>query len=188
MRHVKVRSTSCAATERRAWLRRAASLALAPVIARAAPPDVFARIADRPPAPDFALEDTERKPWRLSALRGQVVVVNFWATWCPPCRRELPSLEALHRAVADKGVVVLGIDAGEPWDAVNGYLIDLKPALTFPILTDERGEVMRAWQVKGLPTTFVIDRQGRFALRALGGRDFSRADAIADVTQLASER
>lgn len=175
-------------TERRAFLRRAALLALAPAAASAVPPDIFALVADRQPAPEFALEDTERKLWRLSSLRGQILVVNFWATWCPPCRRELPSLEALHRKVAAKDVVVLGIDAGETWDAVNGYMMELKPAITFPILTDDRGEVMRAWQVKALPTTFVIDRQGRFALRALGARDFSLTDAINDVTKLASER
>ncbi len=175
-------------SERRAFLRCAGLLALAPATVRAAPPDVFAVVADRQPAPEFALEDTERKPWRLSDLRGQVLVVNFWATWCPPCRRELPSLEALHRKVKARDVIVLGIDAGETWDAVNGFLMEMKPAITFPILTDDRGEVMRAWQVKALPTTFVIDRQGRFALRALGARDFSLADAINDVTKLASER
>jgi len=114
-------------------------------------------------------------------------VVNFWATWCPPCRRELPSLEGLYRAVGPKGVIVLGVNAGESWDTVAGFTAGLEPGLTFPILMDEKGATMRAWQVKALPATYVIDRGGRIVLRALGGRDFNRPDAIEDVSKLARE-
>ena len=77
------------------------------------PPDVFARVYEHAPAPDFSLEDVDRKVWRLSTLRGRVVIVNFWATWCPPCKRELPSLQSMFKAVADKKVEILGINAGK---------------------------------------------------------------------------
>jgi len=177
-----------AVTERRTFLIAAAGLALSRAgVTRAINPDVFSRVADRPPAPDFSLEDVDRKLWRLSSLSGRVVVVNFWATWCPPCRRELPSLEGLYRAVGAKGVLVLGVNAGESWDTVAAFTAGLEPGLTFPILMDEKGTVMRAWEVKALPATYVVDRGGRIVLRALGGRDFSRPDAIEDVSRLARE-
>ncbi len=186
---MKRRSNGSAVTDRRAFLRSAAGLLLFPATgAGAAPPDVFAHVSERPAAPDFALEDFERKLWRLSALRGRVVVVNFWASWCPPCRTELPSLETLHRTTAKMGVVVLGVNAGEPWDTVAAFALGLSPGLTFPILTDEKGSVMRDWNVKALPATYVVDPNGIIVLRALGGRDFSRRDAIEDVTRLARPR
>jgi len=175
-------------TERRALLLAAAGLALLGAgPARPGDPDVFSHVADRPRAPDFSLEDVDRKVWQLSGLNGRVAVVNFWATWCPPCRRELPSLESLYRAVGSKGVIVLGVNAGEPWDTVAAFTAGLEPGLTFPILMDEKGAMMRAWQVKALPATYVVNRSGRIALRALGGRDFSRPDAIEDVLRLAQE-
>jgi thiol-disulfide isomerase/thioredoxin len=185
---MRLRSSGSAAIDRRTFLLGTAGLILLPACgARAAQPDVFALVAQRFPAPDFSLEDADRKVWRLSALSGRVVVVNFWASWCPPCRRELPSLEDLYRATAPKGVLVLAVNAGETWDTVAAFTAGLEPALTFPILTDETANVMRIWQVKALPATYVVDRAGRIALRALGGRDFSRPDAIEDVTKLARE-
>lgn len=185
---MRLRSNRSAAIDRRTFFLGAAGLVLLSVRgARAAQPDVFASIAQRLPAADFALLDADRKEWRLSALRGRVVVVNFWASWCPPCRRELPSLESMYRTTASKGVVVLGVNAGETWDTVAAFTAGLEPALSFPILMDEQGSAMRAWQVKALPATYVVDRGGRVVLRALGGRDFSRPDAIEDVTKLAGQ-
>ncbi len=183
---MNLRSTGFDVIDRRAFIRGAAGLLLLPAsLSGAAQPDVFARVSERLPAPDFALEDAEHRLWRLSALRGRVVVVNFWATWCPPCRHELPSLESLHRATASRGAVVLGVNAGESWETVAGYVLGLGPALTFPILMDEKGSALRDWKVKALPATYVLDSEGNIVLRALGGRDFSRPDAIEDVTKLA---
>jgi peroxiredoxin len=185
---MRLRSNGSAAIDRRAFLLGAAGLVLFPAIgARAAQPDVFARVAQRPPAPDFSLEDADRKVWQLSSLSGRVVVVNFWASWCPPCKRELPSLDILYRTTAPNGVLVLGVNAGETWETVAAFTAGLESVLSFPILADEKGSVMRTWQVKALPATYVVDRAGRIVLRALGGRDFSRPDAIDDVTKLARE-
>ncbi len=182
---MKRQSVKFAVNKRRALIFAAAGLALLREgAAGAASPDVFSYVPDRPVAPDFSLEDADRRSWRLSALTGHVVVVNFWASWCPPCRRELPSLENLYRIAGPKGVVVLGINAGETWDTVAAFTVGLEPALTFPILLDEKGDVLKTWQVKGLPVTYVVDRSGRIVLRALGGRDFSRPDAIQDVSKL----
>jgi peroxiredoxin len=178
-----------AALDRRRFLRGIAGLGLlfSPAL-KAQAADVFVRVANPPRAADFALDDIDGRTWRLSALGRKVVVVNFWATWCPPCRRELPSLQVLHRESAAQGVAVLGINAGETWDQIAAFTSDFKPAITFPLLIDKSGSVMRDWQVKALPTTYVVNRAGRIVLRALGGRDFSRRDALADIAALAKER
>lgn len=180
-------SKNFVATDRRALLLGAMGLSLLGAHgASAAQADVFSRVGTPTQAPDFSLEDADRKLWRLSALRDRVVVVNFWASWCPPCRKEMASLDSLYRTVAPKGALVLGINAGEPWEAVAAFSAAFDPALRFPLLIDEKGGVMRDWQVNALPSTYVIDRRGRIVLRALGGRDFSRPDAIEDITKLAA--
>lgn len=182
---MKNTSAASAAADRRKFLRGVAGLALLAPGLQAQAADVFTRVGEPVQPPEFALEDSDGKTWRSSALKGKVVVVNFWATWCPPCRRELPSLEVMYKAVAPKGVAVIGINAGESWDKVVAFAADFKPPLTFPLLLDKTGSVLRDWQVKVLPTTYVLGRDGRIVLRAVGGRDFSQADALRDVAALA---
>jgi thiol-disulfide isomerase/thioredoxin len=139
------------------------------------------------PAPDFTLEDMDGEPHTLSALRGKVVVVNFWASWCGPCREELPSLDALYRAYKDRGLVVLGINEWESPDHVFSYLGSLPVEPSFPILFDRDTAVAERYGVKGLPTTFVVDRQGRLVYRAIGGRDFAHPKIRALVERLLGE-
>nr|MCU0766819.1 TlpA family protein disulfide reductase [Gammaproteobacteria bacterium] len=129
-------------------------------------------LRDLPPAPALELPDEEgTKTWRLSELRGKVVLVNFWATWCPPCRKELPSMERLWRQFKDEGLVVLGVNVGETGDEVFAFSKGLETPLTFPLLLDEESAVAQSWPVKGLPTTFLIDKQGRMAFGVIGGRE-----------------
>lgn len=161
-----------------------AGLALLPPAVASHAADVFVRVASPAQPPEFSLEDSDGRTWRSSTLRGKVVVVNFWASWCPPCRHELPSLESLYKTVGPEGVAVLGVNAGETWDKVVAFAADFKPALTFPLLLDKNGNVMRQWQVRALPMTYVLDRDGRTVLRALGGRDFSQPDALQDIRAL----
>lgn len=175
-------------TSRRKFLRVVSALAFFSETARLEAADVFAHVGRVRQAPDFSLQDGSRKAWQMSSLVGSVVVVNFWATWCPPCRRELPSLEALHRQLHPKGVVVLAVNAEETHEKIQAFTAALDSAITFPLLMDEQGAVMREWGVQALPTTFVVDRRGRVVLHALGGRDFTQPDAIADVTALANEK
>jgi peroxiredoxin len=131
------------------------------------------------------LPDEEgRKTWRLSELRGKVVLVNFWATWCPPCRRELPSMERLWRQFRDAGLVVLGVNVGESSDVVYAFSNGLDEPLTFPLLLDEDSSVARSWPVKGLPTSYLVDKRGRIAFGVIGGREFDSPAVVQQVRQL----
>jgi peroxiredoxin len=138
-----------------------------------------------PKAPSLVLPDEEgNKTWRLSDLRGKVVLVNFWATWCPPCRKELPSMERLWRQFKDEGLVVLGVNVGETGDEVFAFSKGLETPLTFPLLLDEDSAVAQSWPVKGLPTTFLIDKQGRMAFGVIGGREFDSPAIVRQVREL----
>jgi thiol-disulfide isomerase/thioredoxin len=123
-------------------------------------------------APPLKLIALDKESVDLAALRGQVVVVNFWATWCRPCRREMPSLERLYQTVGDKGVKVLAVDVGEDPETVTPFLESMDPRPSFPILFDTDSNAVTAWRIKGMPTTFVVDPQGRVAYMAVGAREF----------------
>jgi len=135
-------------------------------------------IAEPNPAPVLRLADLDGKAHDLADLKGKLVVVNFWATWCPPCRREMPSLERLNQQLKARGLTVLAVNVGEDADTVFSFTGQLEPAPAFPILLDHDSQAMQRWKVKGLPTTFVIDPQGRLINRAVGGRDFDNPAMI----------
>ena len=109
-------------------------------------------------APDFILKDLDGNSVRLSDLRGKVVFINFWATWCPPCRAEMPEIEAVHQEYKDKGVVVLGVDISEPASTVRQYI--QKGGFSWTIVLDSTGEVARNYQIAAIPTSFFIDGEG----------------------------
>lgn len=109
------------------------------------------------PAPDFQLVDTAGNPFALSELRGTPVVLNFWATWCPPCRAEMPELEAANVRLAGQ-VAVIGVNQGEAEAEVAAFAGSLGVSFRMPL--DERMDVSRAYAVRSLPTTFFIDRSG----------------------------
>jgi peroxiredoxin len=127
-------------------------------------------------APDFTLDDMDGESHSLGDYRGKVVMVNFWATWCPPCRRELPSMEALYRAFRDDAFTVLAINQWESPDHVFAYMGQLEVFPAFPILFDRDSAVSQTFGVKGLPTTVLIDKRGRVVYRAVGGRDFNHPE------------
>jgi peroxiredoxin len=116
------------------------------------------------------LQDTVGKVHRLSDYRGRPVLINFWATWCPPCRDEIPSMNRAWGKIAKENVAMLAINVGEDADTIFVFTADY-PA-DFPILLDTDGEVIGQWPVKGLPTTYIVDPEGRIAYRAIGGREW----------------
>lgn len=110
-------------------------------------------------APLFRLTTLDGVAMDLADTQGDVVLVNFWATWCPPCRAEMPVIEAAYQAHKDKGFRVLALDVREAQDEVAAYAQEL--GLSFPILLDQSGDVALAYRVQNLPRSFLIDRQGR---------------------------
>ena len=136
----------------------------------------FARIDPPRSVPDFTLPDMDGEPHSLQDYRGKVVLINFWATWCPPCRREMPALEALYTKLADLPFAVLAVNQWEDADHVFAYMGDLNVIPSFPILFDPESRVSADFGVKGLPTSFLLDKQGRVVFRAVGGRAFDHPD------------
>jgi cytochrome c biogenesis protein CcmG/thiol:disulfide interchange protein DsbE len=116
-------------------------------------------------APALELHDLDGNPRALSDYLGQVVLVNMWATWCPPCIAELPTLESFYHDYADGGFVIIGIDDGEELGTVKEYALS---GLTFPIWADPTYLSEGAFMTINLPSSFVIDRQGRVRLQWVG--------------------
>lgn len=123
------------------------------------------------PAVDFRLPDLLGKPVRVSEYRGQVILLNLWATWCPPCRVEMPTMEAAYRRYRDRGFVVLAVsvDTG-PASEVAAFVRGL--ALSFPVLLDPEGATIRSYRAPGLPLTVLIDRRGVVMRRVPGALDW----------------
>jgi len=123
------------------------------------------------PAPDFTLPTLSGAPIRLSELRGKVVLLNFWATWCVPCRLEMPALETLYQRHKDAGLAVLTINLETLSTAgVEAFVQEVR--VTFPVALDPSWSIARAYRVLGLPTTYLIDRAGNVVVREVGERDW----------------
>ena len=110
------------------------------------------------PAPDFTLSDLNGQSVTLSQLRGSVVVVDFWATWCGPCKEELPHLQALYARYKSRGLIVLALDVGESANTARSYVSSKN--YTFTVLLDSKSTVVQQYGVRGIPATFIVDTQG----------------------------
>ncbi|MFN0073294.1 MAG: TlpA family protein disulfide reductase [Chloroflexota bacterium] len=109
-------------------------------------------------APDFSLVTLDDRTLSLAELRGKVVVLNFWATWCTPCRAEMPALEQVYQSYRERGLVIVGIDVQEPADKVRAFLPEV--GVTFPIVLDSDSRLALRYRATGLPATFIVDRAG----------------------------
>ena len=141
-------------------------------------------IKNTKPVPDLRLMNMDDETVDIKDLKGKVVVINFWATWCPPCRREMGSLERLHLATKDKNIVIVAVNIGEDMDTVFSFMGTIDPAPTFSILFDPDAISMKQWNVRGLPTTFIIHSNGTIAYQAVGGREFDHPDIQQLITSL----
>lgn len=137
------------------------------------------------PAPDFdlpILDDSKRV--RLSDYRGKVVFLNFWATWCKPCKEEMPSMEVLYKHFEKEGLVVLAvsIDRVTTKKDIPPFVTSL--GLTFPILIDSWGQTDKRYKLMGVPETYIIDQQGILREKVIGPRDWTRLDSLQVLTGL----
>lgn len=135
--------------------------------------------------PQFAGRTVDARHLSLTELRGRVVVVNFWASWCLECRSEMPVLERLHREFASRGLTVVGINAREDRETVGRHATEAK--LTFPLVLDPGGRNSDLYGVIGIPTTFLIGRDGRAVALAVGPRDWSGRQARVLIEALLAE-
>ena len=138
-------------------------------------------------ASDFELMDMDEENKKLSDYRGKVVLLNFWATWCPPCIREMPSMERLHQQINAEDFEVIAVNQMEDADEVFAFTGQLEIDPTFEILFDTTSEVSRAYAVRGLPTTYLIDKQGKIRYRAVGGREFNHPEVVRIIKKLINE-
>ena len=159
----------------------AAFLVLLPVMTQAAAQGLTA-VPARPLAPEFELRDPDGNIHRLSDYRGRVAIVNFWATWCPPCRAEMPSMERAWKQIESEGILMIGINVGEDLETVNAFTEEYP--VTFPLLLDEDAKTSIEWPVRGMPTTFVVDTEGRIVYRAVGEREWDDPDLLDAVRNL----
>lgn len=121
-------------------------------------------------APGYELLDMDGVKHTLDELKGKPVILNFWATWCPPCRAELPSMNRAWAKLKDDGIAMVAINVGEDEDTIFSFMADYP--IDFTVLLDASGDIINRWPVKGLPTTYVIDAQGRVVYQAIGGREW----------------
>jgi thiol-disulfide isomerase/thioredoxin len=161
-------------------------LAAASVVQAAALATSFKPVSEPMSAPHLPLADLQGETVAVADFAGKVVVLNFWATWCPPCREEMPSLQRLHETADGEDIVVLAANVGEQADTVRGFAESLDPRPTFPLLVGTPFEKLGEWKVRGLPTTVVIARDGSLAYRAEGGLAFDHPDVMQQLQDLAA--
>lgn len=132
--------------------------------------------AGQPLAADFTLRDLDGKLHKLSDYRGKVVFLNFWATWCPPCREEIPSMERLNEVLGGKDFVMLAINTDENVKDLEAFVKE--DPHNFTVLSDADGKIQQLYKVFKFPETFILDRQGHIVEHIVGARDWSSTSAL----------
>jgi thiol-disulfide isomerase/thioredoxin len=158
-----------------------AGATLAGNVVAAASWKAFSSAGGQPPAP-LALQDLTGKPVDLAQLKGDVVLVNFWATWCEPCRDEMPALDRLQRALGARHFRVLGVNVGEGEARIRQFLE--RTPVAFPILRDSGMETMKAWRVRVLPASFLVDKNGMLRYQLVGETNWEDAAQQAPIMEL----
>lgn len=137
------------------------------------------------PAPKLALATLDGGRIQLDQLLGQVVLVNFWAVWCPPCRKEMPSMDRLAKHMRGQPFTILAVNAGESPEEIRAFLKQVP--VDFPILLDSEGALLKPWQVFAFPTSYVLDKQGRMRLGLFGSIEWDAPETVAKLQALLDE-
>jgi peroxiredoxin len=120
--------------------------------------------------PDFSLQDMAGDTHNLARYTGKPVIVNFWASWCPSCRKEMPSMNRAWEKIKHEGIDMIAINVGEDRETVESFTQAIP--VDFPVLLDKDSKTAEAWPVRGLPMTFVLDPDGKLVFRAIGSREW----------------
>jgi thiol-disulfide isomerase/thioredoxin len=145
------------------------------------------KVQGAPPLIDFTLPNLAGTSLTLSSLKGKVVLLNFWATWCPPCRQEMPGFDKLYQSLrSDPDFVLLAVDSLEDAKTVRSFL-DKNP-YHFPVVLDTQGTATQTYSVRAYPTTYLIDRQGRVIGGIVGAREWDTPVTLADIRKLLALR
>jgi len=139
-------------------------------------------LADKPQAPGFNLPDENGQLFTLDSFKGKPLIINFWATWCPPCRAELPSMNRAWMKIKDDGIGMLAVNIGEDEDTIFAFTAE--QPIDFKILLDKEGQITSSWPVQGLPTTYVVDKDGRLVYVAMGEREWDSDQMLDKVREL----
>lgn len=136
------------------------------------------------PAPGFELQDMKGQEHQLKAYAGKTVIVNFWAVWCAPCRKEIPAMNRALAILKDENIAMLGINVGDQQEAIVNFSKDYP--MDFTVLMDKNGAVSQHWQVTGFPTTYIVNRQGQVVQRFVGGHEWDKKSMLDSVRSIAA--
>lgn len=134
--------------------------------------------------PDFTLQDMQGQAHTLSNYQGKVVMLNFWATYCGPCIKEMPSMQRLKEKMAGKPFVILAVDMAEEQSDVKAFLQQHNIKVDFPLLLDPEGTVVEQWMISAVPTTFILDPAGKIRYALYGGLEWDKEEVIATLNAL----
>ncbi len=138
-------------------------------------------------APSIRLSDRAGADFDLGDHAGRVIMVNFWATWCPPCLEEMPSMQELHGLLEGRDFTMVAVNVGEDAEDVNRFVAAFDSPLDFHLLVDPDLRVVKSWPVFGLPSTFIIDRAGMLRYKAVGERNWSAPEIVELLENLLEE-
>ncbi len=140
------------------------------------------KVPGNPDAPEFNLEDQDGNFLKISDYKGKVVIVNFWATWCPPCRKEMPSMQRAWEILQKEDIVMLAINVGEDSDQIFSFTAEYP--VEFPLIMDKDSSVVNQWKVRGLPTTYIVNPAGKIVYQAIGDREWDSDEIMNQIRRL----
>ena len=141
------------------------------------------QVLNQPVTPnDFSLRFLSGGSAFLSSFKGKIVILNFWATWCPPCRAEMPSMEKLYQLYKDKGFEILAVDLGESDETVSQFI--KRGNFTFPVMMDSNNKIGIMYGIESIPTSFILNREGKIIARVVGSIHWDSPSMIAAVEEL----
>lgn len=147
----------------------------------------FSRANDSQMFSDLTFPNLQGETVNINQYRGKVVLLNFWATWCPPCVKEMPSMQRLREKLADQPFEIVAISAGESAEQVEAFLLELDTELTFPILIDEKGVSFMALGIRGLPMSFLLDKKGKSVQTIMGGREWDEEKQLEMIREVLAQ-